>query len=49
MTVKTRNILLGAMAAVALLIILVLVFSGKKGSRPEPETLSKTTENGIVA
>jgi hypothetical protein len=49
MTVKTRNILLGAMAAVVLLIILVLIFSEKKGKHTEPEILSKTTENGIVA
>ncbi len=49
MTVKTRNTLLIAMALIAMGILLLLVFSRKKTERPEPEILSKTTANGIVA
>lgn len=48
MTVKARNILLAAIAFVVLSIVLVLVFSGKKPERREPETLSKTTADGII-
>lgn len=46
---RTRNILLGAMALAILTATLVVVFSGKKSDRPEPKILSKTAENGLVS
>jgi len=49
MTEKTRRLLLISMALCVFCILLVLVFSGKKGQRPEPEILSKTTANGVTA
>jgi hypothetical protein len=49
MTVKTRNYFLGAMALIVFLALLVVIFSGRKAERPEPETLSKTTGSGITS
>lgn len=49
MTVKIRNILLIAIALIVLFILLIMIFSRKKAGRPEPEILSKTTENGMIA
>jgi len=49
MTVKTRNTLLIAIGIIVLGILLLLIFSGKKAGRREPEILSKTTADGILA
>jgi hypothetical protein len=49
MTVNTRNLLLIAIGVIVLGILLLLIFSGKKADRREPEIVSKTTADGILA
>ena len=49
MTIKARNYLLISMAIFFFTAFLVVICSRKKAERPEPETLSKTVEDGSIA